>query len=590
VTTLPPEPEYLPPVPVSSVQRVLSAYERIAEVDRPEIWITLRSKEDVLVEAKALDERVRAGESLPLAGLLLAVKDNVDVAGLPTTAGCTAYAYFPEESAVAVGRLISAGAVVLGKTNLDQFATGLAGTRSPYGPVRGVPDPEKIAGGSSAGSAVAVALELVDIAIGTDTAGSGRVPAAFTGIVGLKPTLGLVPKTGVVPASRTYDCVTVFARTLATAQLALGEMTGVDDTDPSSRAWPASVRLGAGEHPRVAIPDDAALALLSEGAKRAFTTVVKTLRAAGVAIRTIDLTPFQQAGSLLYDGALVAERYASVGEFVAGHQADTDPAVAGLILAAGELKAHELVADQKRLDALKTTVASLLTGLDALLLPTVPEHPTVAEVLADPVGVPRRLGVYANFVNLLDMAAVAVPAGKADGSPFGVSVVTRAFDDQVAIDLAGVLTGEQSFSPYPTTGIDVVVFGAHLRGQPLNNRLIALGARFSGEVVTAGEYRMVALLPESDEAPTPGIVHVDGFGAALEGERWTISPGGLGLFLTELAAPLTLGPITLAGGGSALGVLCDPVAASDAPDITKFGGWRAYLRHLSIFRSRSEAA
>ena len=584
MTALSLEAEYVPPVRLSAVQRTITAFDRIARADRPEVWITLRSKEDVLVDAKAVDERVQAGESLPLAGLLLAVKDNVDVAGLPTTAGCAAFAYEPRKSAPAVSRLLEAGAVLLGKTNMDQFATGLAGTRSPYGVVRGALDPAKVAGGSSAGSAVAVAFELVDIAIGTDTAGSGRVPAAFNGIVGLKPTLGLVPKLGVVPASRSFDCVTILARTLTDGQLALAAMTGVDEDDPSSRAWPSSVRLGAGEHPHVAIPDEAGLASLSPTARRMFTNAVNTFRAAGVVVETIDIAPLLRAGALLYDGSLVAERYSAVGDFLEKHPKKVDPTVAGIILGAKEIKAHDLVRDQERLGKAKVAAEALLHGYDALLLPTAPEQPSIEKVLADPVAVNKKLGMYTSFANLLDMAAVAVPAGNADGNPFGVSVLTRAFDDQVAIDLAALLTGEQATSPYPATGVDLIVFGAHLRGQPLNGRLVDLGARFTGDVWTSEEYRMVAL---STTPLNPGIVHVAEGGASLIGERWRISPAGLGLFLAHLPAPMSLGPITLDDGGQAIGFHCDPVTAAGATDITKYGGWRAYLRHRSTAGRRS---
>lgn len=481
MTTLPPEPEYLPPTPASSSQRTHSAYDRISEVDCPELWITLRPKEDVLVEAKAVDERVRAGESLPLAGLLLAVTDVVDIAGLPTTAGRAAYTHLAEQSATAVNRLTAAGAVVLGKTGPDRFTT---------------------------------ALELVDLAIGTAGA------ATLAGTVGITATRGLVPKTGLVPASRTYDSVTVFARTLATARLALAEMIGPDGTDPSSRDWPASVRLGAGEHPRVAIPGDAVITALSGDARRAFRATVQTLRCAGLAVETLDLAPFQAAGSLLDDGVLVA--------------------------------------GQERLDGLRAAASALFSGFDALLLPSASAHPA--------------------FVPVLDLAAVAVPVGTADGGPFGISLITRAFDDQIAIDLAALLLGEPNGSPYPATGIDLVVFGAHLRGQPLNAGLVALGARFSGEVLTTEEYRMVALRPEPDHQLRPGIVRTGEGGTALEGERWTISPAGLGRFVAELPAPLSLGRIALDGGGSAVGVLCDPSA--ETTDITKYGGWRAYLRFL----------
>ncbi|MGH3697766.1 MAG: allophanate hydrolase [Pseudonocardiaceae bacterium] len=538
----------------SAVARVRAAYRRITEVDRPEVWITLRPERDLLNQAEALDTRLGDGRELPLAGLLVAVKDNIDVAGLPTTAGCPAYAYRPDADATAVRRLIDAGALVLGKTNLDQFATGLVGTRSPYGPVRHAHLLERISGGSSSGSAVAVALGIADVALGTDTAGSGRVPAAVHGIIGLKPTLGLVPNTGVVPAARSYDCVTVFARELALGQRALAVMTGPDAADPTSRTWPDSVRFAAGSPMRVAVPDSSGLAALSVEARQTFQGAVERLRTCGVRTETVELTPFLEAAKLLYEGALVAERYAAVGEFLDEHRADADPTVAAIILAAKDLPAYRLAADLENLDRYRAQAVTMLREVDALLLPTTTDHPTIAEVQADPVGVNSRLGTYTNFVNLLDMTAVAVPAGTADGSPFGVSVIARAFDDQVAIDLAALLTGEQAGEPYPNTGVDLVVFGAHLRDQPLNGQLTSLGARFAGEVRTAPGDRMVAL---PTEPPKPAVVHDPRDGAFLAGERWTISAAGLGRFLAELPAPMALGMIRLDDGAQVVGFRCD---------------------------------
>jgi len=555
-------------------ERVRAAYRRIAEVDRAEVWITLRDEYALLAEAKEITDRLAGGESLPLAGLLVAVKDNIDVAGLPTTAACPSYAYQPVDSATAVRRLTDAGALVVGKTNLDQFATGLVGTRSPYGAVRHAWLPGRISGGSSSGSAVAVALGIADVALGTDTAGSGRVPAALHGLVGLKPTLGLVPNTGVVPAARPYDCVTVFAATLAMARRTMAVLIDPDPLDPTSRDWPDSVRLAAAPHPRVAVPDAAGLAPLSVEAAGAFRVAAQRLVAEGAVVEEIDVEVFLDAARLLYDGALVAERYAAVGEFLEGRPPDADPTVAGIVLAAKDVPAYRLAADLERLDRHKRRAAAALAGFDALLLPTTTGHPTIAEVAADPVGVNSRMGVYTNFVNLLDMAAVAVPAGAADGGPFGVSVITRAFDDQVALDLAGLLTGEQVDEPLPTTGTDLVVFGAHLRGQPLNGELTGLGARLRGAVSTAPVYRMVVL---PGEPPKPGVLRTAADGAALRGERWTLSPSALGRFLAGLPAPMTLGAIELADGTTAVGFQCDPVAAAGAPDITGHGGWLAYL-------------
>jgi len=553
--------------------RVRAAYARIAEVDRPEVWITLRPEEELLTEAKTLEQRLASGDTLPLAGSLVAVKDNIDVLGLPTTAGCPAFAYRPEVTATAVARLVDAGALVLGKTNLDQFATGLVGTRSPYGAVRNAHDPSRISGGSSSGSAVAVALGIADIGIGTDTAGSGRIPAAFNAIVGIKATLGLVPTTGVVPACRSYDAVTVFAASLSLAQTAIATMTGPDDADPRSRTWPATVRLAASDRPVVAVPRDEDLAPLSADARRAFHAVIETLHAAGADTTTVDVSALLDAATLLYDGTLVAERHAAVGEFVDAHPDDVDPSVGSIISAAATLAAREHVLDLERLDHYRIAADRALDGCDALLLPTAPRHPSLAEVAADPLGVNRQLGTYTNFVNLLDLVAVAVPGGRADGGPFGVSVIARAFDDQVAIDVAALVTGEQSPVSYPDSGVDLVVFGAHLRGQPLNSQLA--GARFAGEVRTAPEYRMVLVPGVTDR---PGIVHI-GTGAALPGERWVLSPAALGQFLAALPAPMTLGQILLDDGTTAVGFHCDHVTGQTSSDITEHGGWRDYLAH-----------
>ncbi|WP_255945650.1 allophanate hydrolase [Streptomyces odontomachi] len=559
----------------SCAARVTAAYRRIAECDRPEVWITLRPEAAARADAEALDARLSAGERPPLAGVLVAVKDNIDVAGLPTTAACPAYAYTPDVCAPAVQRLLDAGAIVLGKTNMDQFATGLVGTRSPYGPVRNARHPAKISGGSSSGSAVAVALGIADIALGTDTAGSGRVPAALNGIVGIKPTLGLVPTTGVVPAARSYDAVTVFARTLTEAQQALTVMIGIDGADPRGRTWPDDVRLSAPPRPRIAIPGEEDLRPLSPAARAAFHTAVKQLEAAGAGPAVTDVGPLLQAAKLLYDGALVAERHAAIGGFIARDPSVADPTVAGIVLAAAELPAHALATDQERLDRYKALAQRTLSGYDALLLPTTTEHPDIAAVQADPVAVNSRLGTYTNFVNLLDMAAVAVPAGEADGSPFGVSVITRAFEDQPALDIAALLTGEQAPALLPGTGVDLAVFGAHLRGQPLNHQLTDAGARYGGEVTTAAAYRLAAL----DTTPAkPGLVRVGpSDGARITGERWTLSPAALGRFLAALPAPMSLGRVELADGTWVLGFQCDPHAAACGTDITHHGDWRAYL-------------
>ncbi|MFD6272748.1 allophanate hydrolase [Nocardia asteroides] len=556
--------------------RVDAAYARIAEVDRPEVWITLRPRSELAAEAAALERRVASGESLPLAGLLLAVKDNVDVAGLPTTAACPEFAYTATESAAAVARLVAAGALVLGKTNLDQFATGLVGTRSPYGAVRHATHPELISGGSSSGSAVAVALGIADLAIGTDTAGSGRVPAALHGIVGIKATLGVVPAHGVVPACADYDAVTVFAADLATAVDAARIMAGPEARDPRSRAWPADVRLAASAAPKVAIPRPADLSPLSEPYRQAFTATVDLLRDQGVAVHEVDISPLLDAARLLYDGAIVAERYAAVGSFVDERTPGLDPTVAEIIGAAKTLDAHAFAGDLDTLTRAKAAATALLAGYDGLLLPTTTEHPSLAEVAADPLGVNRRLGTYTNFCNLLDLAAVAVPGTPtAAGLPFGVMVVVPAFADQLAVDLAARLTG----GPAPLlveTGVPLAVFGAHLRGQPLHWQLAQLGARFAGEITTSDAYRLTAL---DTAPPKPGLVrHGDGLGAPIHGELFLVSPAGLGRFLAELPPPMALTAVDLSDGRSVVGFACTYDAAVTATDITAYGSWVRYLR------------
>ncbi|MFI1724363.1 allophanate hydrolase [Streptomyces sp. NPDC020489] len=544
---------------MSAVQRVRAAHARLDAVDRPEIWIDLRPRAEVEAEARTMDERVAAGERLPLAGRLLAVKGNIDVAGLPTTAGCPAYAYAPVADAPAVAGLRAAGAIVLGTTNLDQFATGLVGTRSPHGAVRNAHDPARVSGGSSSGSAVAVALGIVDLALGTDTAGSGRVPAAFNGIVGLKPTRGLVPTAGVVPACASLDCVTVFARTLPEAEQALSHMaTGTPPALPRRPPGPW----------RIAVPPRDQLGELDEGWAEAYEAAVERLVAAGAAVREIDLTPFSEAAAMLYEGAFVAERYTTVGSFVDKAISEgvvtLDPTVAGIITRARDLPAHQLYADQDRLAALRTRAETELADADALVLPTTPGHPTLAEVAADPLGANARLGRFTNSTNLFDQAAVAVPAGEVHGLPFGVMLIGPAHTDERLARIAALLQ--------PRTRLAVV--GAHLTGQPLNPQLLALGARLDRTTTTAPVYRLHAL---RTAPPKPGLEHVGAGGAPIETEIWHLPAEGLGRLVASLPRPMTLGSVELADGTSVPGFLCEPSALVDAQDITSYGGWRSYV-------------
>ncbi|PJK20745.1 allophanate hydrolase [Mycolicibacterium goodii] len=546
--------------------KIAEIYRKIERTGRTEVFIHLRPREEVEADYASAIAR-------PLAGLVLAVKDNVDVAGLPTTAACPGYSHVPDADAPVVAALKAAGAVVIGKTNLDQFATGLVGTRSPYGAVRDAHRPEYISGGSSSGSAVAVALGFADIAIGTDTAGSGRVPAGLQGIIGIKPTLGVVPTTGVVPACASYDCVTVFAADLPTAQTAMAVMA----TAEPHRDWPADLRLAAPPVPRVAVPDQ--VPELDAAWQAALTEAIRRAQAAGFEIVPIDMTAFFAAADLLYNGALVAERWDAVGEFVdgAGPDAGLDPTVSAIISAAGRHSAADLLRDRRRVEQLREEAFGALSGCDALLVPTAPAHPRTADVAVDPVGVNARMGRFTNFCNLFDMCAIAVPAGTvSDGAQFGITMLAPAFHDAVVADLAARFLAEPATASWPeqagTAVTELAVFGAHLRGQPLEHQLTSRGARWAGPVATAPRYRLFAL---DTEPRKPGLVRVDDGGAAIVGERWVLSPAALGVFLSELPAPMMLGRVELSDGRWVTGFGCDHAAPSHGRDITEYGGWLA---------------
>ncbi|QCH23167.1 Allophanate hydrolase [Mycobacteroides salmoniphilum] len=529
------------------------------------VWITHRPEDEISTELQ--------GSSGPLAGVRLAVKDNVDVGGVPTTAACPEFAYIPDHDAPAVAALRAAGATVVGKTNLDQFATGLVGTRSPYGAVSDSRRPEYISGGSSSGSAVAVATGEADIAIGTDTAGSGRVPAGLQGIVGIKPTVGVVSTQGVVPACESYDCVTIFARTLATANLAMAAMGAA----AGPRPWPANTRLAAPPQPTIAVPRE--LPALDELWRNTFHAAVEHLRATGATIVEVDLTPFLAAAKLLYEGALVSERYAAVGEFIDSNpEAALDPTVAQIVSGARDIPAHRLVRDRAEVQRLREEAMAALAGADALLVPTAPLHPTIEQVQADPVGVNATMGTYTNFCNLFDMCAVAVPAGIAGGAQFGVTVLARAFDDAVAFDIAALVTGdaaEQNVWPAAITlSHELAVFGAHLKGGPLEFQLTDLGARWVGPVRTAPKYRMSALLTTP---PKPGLTRSEEDGVSIGGEIWRLSPAALGTFLAQLPEPMLLGKVQCDDGVWRTGFGCDGAAAQAGIDISEHGSWPAAI-------------
>ncbi|MGE0591574.1 MAG: allophanate hydrolase [Vicinamibacterales bacterium] len=563
------------------------------------VWITLADREAALRRARTVDV------ALPLGGVPFAVKDNIDVAGLPTTAACPSFAYEAARSATVVQRLLDAGAVLVGKTNLDQFATGLVGVRSPYGACENTVDARYISGGSSSGSAVAVAQGLCAFALGTDTAGSGRVPAAFNNLVGLKPTRGLLSTSGVVPACRSLDCVSVFTGTVVDATAVLDVAEGFDATDPYSRV--AAVGEGAapwlGSSFRFGVPAEHDLEWFGDADTPAlFASAIARLESLGGTCVRIDFTPFREAAALLYAGPWVAERYAAVGAFLETSPPDAHPVVAAIIRQATRYSAVDAFRAAYRLQALRLDAAAQWTHMDVLLLPTAGTIYTRAEVADDPVGLNANLGYYTNFVNLLDLSAVAVPAGvRPDGLPFGISLIAPAFSDRALLMLAAQLRGEPVAAspargagggggvgggggaaaaagavPSPPGCVAVAVVGAHLTGQPLNQQLTARGARLAGTFRTAGAYRLFAL-PRSSPAK-PGLLRSPGHsGNGIEVEVWHVPEARFGSFVAGVPPPLAIGSVELADGRWVTGFVCEAWALEGAEEITAFGGWRAWL-------------
>ncbi len=541
------------------------------------IDVARRDVDDAIFIAVADRDRTLAsvdGEG-PLAGLTFAVKDNIDVAGMATTAGCPSFGFQPAVSATVVARLTGAGATCVAKTNLDQFATGLVGTRSPYGiPINPV-DARLVPGGSSSGSAVAVARGLVDFALGTDTAGSGRVPALHNRIVGLKPTRGLLSTAGVVPAVRSIDCVSIFARDISTAWSALEQARGFDASDPFSRRAPTppppSPLL------RVAVPS--VVDLDTDLDRAAWEEALASLRNLAIEVCELDISFLCDAGDLLYGGPWVAERLAAVGDFLRTEPVDADPTVARIILGGDEFAAIDAYRAQYQLAHYKQRADALWHDIDVLLVPTAPGLATLDEVAADPVGRNTRLGRYTNWVNLLDQCAIAVPGpDRTDGLPFGVTVIGPAGADATIASLAADLVGEHlsaAVTEAATGWLDIAVVGAHLTGQPLNWQLTDPGARLVTSTVTAASYRLYALA--NSQPPKPGLVHVDDGGAAIEIEIWRMPRDAVGGLLARIPAPLGLGTLQLADGRTVHGFIAEPRAIEGADDITHFGGWRAYL-------------
>lgn len=550
----------------------------------PAVWISRLPREMVLSRAEALDALSREEKArLPLFGVPFAVKDNIDCAGLPTTAACPAFAYEPKAHAPVVARLVEAGAIPIGKTNLDQFATGLVGTRSPHGAPRSVFDKDYISGGSSSGSAVAVAGGLVSFALGTDTAGSGRVPAAFNNIVGLKPSRGLLSTRGVVPACRSLDCISIFALTAGDAEEVFRQAAVFDPDDPYARTRLADGPIVPGGGFTFAVPRPADLSFFGDGeAERLFSEAVMRLESLGGRARRIDFTLFREAAELLYEGPWVAERTVAVGAFIEAHPDKTDPVVREIILGGRGRKATEVYEATHKLQALQRQAAALFAGIDVLVVPTAPTIYRVAEIEAEPVKLNSRLGTYTNFMNLLDLAGLAVPAGiGANGLPFGITLAAPAFSEARLVEIGarfhaalGLAPGAPQNASSDEGFLEIAVVGAHMTGLPLNHELTSRGGMFVERTKTAPCYRFYALA--GGPPYRPGLVRDDA-GSAIELEVWRLPKSQVGSFLAGVPQPLAIGTLELAQGRKVKGFLCETSGLGGAEDITHYGGWRRYL-------------
>ncbi|MFJ3370995.1 allophanate hydrolase [Pseudomonas sp. NPDC086251] len=547
------------------------------------LFIHLLSVEELEPYLAALDGRDL--DSLPLFGVPFAIKDNIDLAGIPTTAACPDFAYVPEQSATIVEQLLALGAIPLGKTNLDQFATGLNGSRSPYGACPNSVLPEYPSGGSSAGSSLAVALGVASFSLGTDTAGSGRVPAALNNLVGLKASKGLISTAGVVPACRTLDCVTTFTATAREASQLLALTAHLDPRDEYSRSnplWNDGSAFGTPRSFRFGVPRAQDLEFFGcpEG-PLLFGDAIDQLKALGGEAVELDLSPFLEAARLLYEGPWVAERYSVAGELMAQNPEAVLPVIRAVLAKAPAVSGVQTFRAQYRLQALKALCDKALENLDCVVTPTIGRPVTLAELDAEPVLRNSELGYYTNFMNLLDYAAVAVPSGfMGNGLPWGVTLFGRVFTDQYLLGVADAL---QRTSPTPTAvarndRARLVVCGAHLDGLALNWQLKRRGARLVESTLSSPDYQLYALA--GGPPYRPGMVRVKDGGVAIAVEVWELPSSELGSFLTGIPAPLGLGKVQLADGRWESGFICEGYGLERAVNISHFGGWRAYLKDL----------
>jgi allophanate hydrolase len=562
---------------------------RMSGDDLRHIWISRLDADALRTYASKLEGQDIA--SLPLYGIPFAIKDNIDLAGVPTTAACPEFAYTPERSATVVQRLIDAGAIPLGKTNLDQFATGLNGTRSPYGACRNAFNPDYISGGSSSGSAVAVALGLASFSLGTDTAGSGRVPAAFNNLVGHKPSCGAMSTCGVVPACRSLDAVSIFALTSEDAERVLAVAAGFDAEDEYSRPLaPHGFDFGRAASFRFGVPLQKDLQFFGNAeAERLFGEALERVQALGGTPVEVDLAPFLETARLLYGGPWVAERYLAIRDFFDAQSDTVFPPVREIIAGGREVSAADTFAHLYKLRAFKRVCDAVWNDIDVMLTPTAGTIYRIDEMQADPIRLNSNLGYYTNFMNLLDLAATAVPAGfQHDGLPFGVTLIAPPHQDGPLLHLASrmqqalggklgasahVLPAAETLGMLASGQVRVAVVGAHLSGLPLNHQLTERNARLVCATQTASKYRFYAL----PDGKRPGLIKVENDGAAIACEVWEMPASQFGSFVAGIPAPLGIGKLELTDGSVVNGFICEGIGVSGAQDITQYGGWRAWL-------------
>lgn len=586
----------------SPVAVAKEALARIAAWNDPALFISRLSDEDILARARELEAESPSGRAL--FGMPFVVKDNIDAAGLQTTSSCPAYAYLPDVDSPSVARLREAGAIMIGKTNLDQFATGLVGTRSPYGTPRNAIDPACVPGGSSSGSGTAIAAGLAAFALGTDTAGSGRVPAAFNNIVGLKPTVGLIPTLGVVPACKSLDCVSVFAYTAADAGFVLEIIAGTHEADPYSRPAPEGWRsTGAGLPPawRLAVPLRPTRVFATAEDAALYDAAIERAKSLGATVEEIDVTPFLDVATRLYSGAWVAERASTLRDLVTRRPETLNPITRKILETGLERQTIDAFDDFHAVTAARLLMRKLFERVDVLMLPTTPGIPTLEEVAADPIGINSRNGTYTNFVNLLDLSGIAVPAGfRPDGRPMGVTFLAPAFSEGLLCAIGGALhyaheprlnlgasqtpvPQPQPAAPVAENEIALFCIGAHMSGMPKNNDLVARGGRFLRTAKTARKYRLYAF------DKFPGMVKSTTGGACVEGEVWAIPRAKLGSLISRIPVQTSLGNVELEDG-PCIGFLCGTADAEQGTEITSIGSWRNYLAQSEANGHRTERA